>query len=378
MSVLLLALLAQAAPGSFDLPDGARVLFVGNTFFERDLRHNQLETDLTARGGSRNLVFRNLGWDGDTVDCRSRAEFGSPQDGFRALEKLVADFKPTHVFCAYGLAESFDGSAGLAPFVQGYERLLDMLQRSQARFALLSPLRHENLGAPLPDPAEHNASLKLYVDAVAQLAKRRGHGFVDLFVLEGTWEKPLTSNGIHLNERGYREAAREIQKQLGLADPSWSVELEATGKALARNTTLAQTAVSADGARFSALDATLPVGRRLLKVSGLTPATYVLGVDGVECARGPAADWARGIELAKGPELVQRERLRAAIAEKNTHFFHAWRPHNNTYIFGFRRKEQGHLTAEFPQFPAIVARHEAEIAKLRVPSAHSYVLERLK
>ena len=72
------------------------------------------------------------------------------------------------------------------------------------------------------------------------------------------------------------------------------------------------------------------------------------------------------------------EKLRALIAEKNTHYYHYWRPQNDTYIFGFRRKEQGHLTAEFPKYPPILNEKDAEIAKLRVPVAHTYVLERAR
>jgi hypothetical protein len=66
--LLLLSLLGfQATKKPFELVDGDRVVFVGNTFFERDLRYNHLETALAARWPSRNVTFRNLGWDGDTV-----------------------------------------------------------------------------------------------------------------------------------------------------------------------------------------------------------------------------------------------------------------------------------------------------------------------
>jgi hypothetical protein len=82
---------------------------------------------------------------------------------------------------------------------------------------------------------------------------------------------------------------------------------------------------------------------------------------------GGAAD--RGTRI-----LAARETARADH-EKNRHYFHYWRPQNDTYIFGFRRKEQGHLTAEFPKYPPILDEKDAEIAKLRVPVAHTYVLE---
>ncbi len=42
------------------------------------------------------------------------------------------------------------------------------LAPTRARIVLLSPLRHEDLGRPLPDPAEHNKNLRLYRDASSQ------------------------------------------------------------------------------------------------------------------------------------------------------------------------------------------------------------------
>jgi lysophospholipase L1-like esterase len=377
--LLLLSLLCtQSAKKPFELVDGDRVAFVGNTFFERDLKYNHLETALAARWPGRAVTFRNLGWDGDTVWGDARAQFGSAADGFNSLSKHVADLKPTVIFVAYGMSESFGGAGGVDPFVAQLDKMLDMLSRTQARIVLLSPLRHEDLGRPLPDPADHNRDLRLYVDALAKVAARRSYDFVSLFDLAGSKEQPLTQNGIHLNDRGYRAATWTIERGLGLAPLSWEVAIDSRGKALGHGTSLSDLKASPDGVKFAALDATLPSGGRSIKVEGLTPGRYALAVDGAVVAAAAAEEWAKGVALSKGPEFAQAEKLRALIAEKNTHYFHYWRPQNDTYIFGFRRKEQGHLTAEFPQYPPILNEKEAEIAKLRVPAAHTYVLERAK
>ena len=63
----LMLILATLQAGSFELADGDRVVLLGNTFVERDLQHNRLETLLTSRFHAKTVVFRNLGWDGDTV-----------------------------------------------------------------------------------------------------------------------------------------------------------------------------------------------------------------------------------------------------------------------------------------------------------------------
>src|SRR4051812_8015138 len=73
--VLLLVANTQAAP-RFELVDGDRVVFIGNTFVERDIKHNYLETLLTAQWPERNVTFRNMGWSGDTVFVPARAGSG--------------------------------------------------------------------------------------------------------------------------------------------------------------------------------------------------------------------------------------------------------------------------------------------------------------
>ena len=63
----------------------------------------------------------------------------------------------------------------------------------------------------------------------------------------------------------------------------------------------------------------------------------------------------------------QSERLRQTIVAKNRLYFYRWRPENETYLFGFRKHEQGQNAREIPQFDPLIAEKEKEIAKLRVP-----------
>jgi hypothetical protein len=57
-------------------------------------------------------------------------------------------------------------------------------------------------------------------------------------------------------------------------------------------------------------------------------------------------------------------------------FFNQWRPQNETYLFGFRRNEQGQNAKEIPQFEQPIAEKEAEMAKLRAAGPRTYRLER--
>ena len=75
-------------------------------------------------------------------------------------------------------------------------------------------------------------------------------------------------------------------------------------------------------------------------------------------------------------EARQVNELRQAIIEKNRLYFHRWRPQNETYLFGFRKHEQGQTAAEVPKFDPLIEELETKIAKLRVPVKHTYELIR--
>src|SRR3954465_698225 len=54
--LLLMVANASAAPPKFELVDGDRVVFIGNTFVERDIQHNYLETMLSMGWRDRNYT----------------------------------------------------------------------------------------------------------------------------------------------------------------------------------------------------------------------------------------------------------------------------------------------------------------------------------
>src|SRR5687767_9068323 len=211
----------KSAGQTFELKDGDRVVFVGGTLVEREGQLGYIETVLTSRFPDRNVTFRNLGQSADTVRADARnlnagwADFGPAEQGFKRLQTLIGEIKPTVIVANYGMTESFEGKKGLENFRKGYERLLDMMVTTAGtnpRVVLVSPNHHEDLGRPLPDPAEHNRNLELYRDEIRRLADARGYRFVDLYELtkQSPGEKPLTGNGIHPTEHGFRVIALRL------------------------------------------------------------------------------------------------------------------------------------------------------------------------
>ena len=405
--LFLLTLIAPAARADdkpkVEFRDGDRIALVGNEFFERDQERGYIETELTSRFPDKNLTFRNLGYSGDTVRadarnlCSGWAVFGPADQGFDRLKDLIEHIKPTLVFVAYGMNESFDGPAGLDSFTQGLSRMLDMVSAGGARVVLISPIRHEDLGRPLPDPAAHNQNIRLYCDALEKVAQQRNCPFIDLYEALGdsSQEKPgtfLTFDGIHLTPFGYWKCAAVLERAMGYPPRRWDVNIDTrAGKAEAIGTKIDEIKTGEKGITFNGTDDFLPLAQppedapksaaaeahhRVLKFTGLSPGQYVLKSGDQTIASGSADDWAKGIALHSGPAQDQEEELRKLVVAKEFDFFNFWRPDNDTYIFGYRKHEQGRNAVEIPMFEPLVEAKEAQIAKLRVPVTQAYVLSR--
>jgi lysophospholipase L1-like esterase len=60
------------------------------------------------------------------------------------------------------------------------------------------------------------------------------------------------------------------------------------------------------------------------------------------------------------------EELRRAVVAKDTLFFDRWRPHNETYLFGFRKHEQGQNAKEIPMFDPLIEAADKRVQELKV------------
>ncbi|MEC7774681.1 MAG: hypothetical protein VYC32_01170, partial [Planctomycetota bacterium] len=78
---------AQAAAPAFKLEKGDHVCYIGNTLADRMQHHAWLETYLHAAYPKHELVFRNLGFSGDTLKTRTRSNNFGSQDKWLAQEK---------------------------------------------------------------------------------------------------------------------------------------------------------------------------------------------------------------------------------------------------------------------------------------------------
>ena len=398
LSICLFALPIRAAE-PFELKDGDRVVWLGNTLIEREQRYGYWETALTARWPDRKIRFRNLGWSGDTVygDARVAFDLDKPGIGLKRMVELTLAEKPTVIFICYGTNESFEGDAGMEKFKKGYEKLLDELKPAAARVVLITPIPFEPRPKMNALATNMNKHLAAYRDVIDDVAKRKSLVLADLFsrISKRENESALTDNGLHLTAYGYWTMQRELLAALnldGVPPPEISLE-EGRVKATEAD------AVIVDGGRV-ALDVRLahlprilaprnddplerfslrwPANPRL-RARGLPEGKYLLRIDGhTEPIPTLARELAKGVNLRLEADLDQVEQLRQAIVAKNQLYFYRWRPQNETYLFGFRKHEQGQNAKEVPEFDPLVEKREAEIAKLRVPTPHTYELMPVK
>ena len=96
--------------------------------------------------------------------------------------------------------------------------------------------------------------------------------------------------------------------------------------------------------------------------AGRTDDTMHFTADGY---RQTTAAFAKALGLpGDGAYSESLEPVRQAVRKKNELYFYRWRPQNETYLFGFRKHEQGKNAKEVAEFDPLVATAEAEIDRL--------------
>ena len=380
---------APVAPNPpFELKNGDRVVFLGNSLFEDDMQFGYLELALTTRFPDRDVTFRNLGWTGDNVFGVARSTITNPPTGYDLLLEHLTKAKPTLVFVAFGGIEAQDGEADLPVFRDGLAKLIDKIDQLGAKTILLSPI--PILSADTPENrAKRNAMLEVYASAMAKMATERGKTYIDLFkpIQEVNQKATITYDGIHLNETGYYYLATLLEKSLGLPARTENISItvskqstEATAPVKILNSGQENTNL-----KFTMDERSLPIplletveAVRVIKITGLKKGFYTLTNDKTDVITASAKDWAAGVPIRQGAAFEQASRLREMILKKNDLFYFQYRPLNTTYILGFRSYEQGRHVKGLEEQNILIKWLESQIALNRTPKASVYQLTPLK
>ena len=297
------------------LQTGDRVALVGGGLFERARLNGYLETALTTGAGRKvtGLRFRNLGWSGDTVFNDARSYFGKPKEGRDRLKKIIGEWKPNVVLLNYGAEVAL--SAGRA-----WTDEASVTKRSAAGW-------EESV----------TVFLEGYAKMIEEIRKDAGEGPREIVVIV---PPPLENLGSPMPD--HRESNQRMSKVRdalqGFAQKNNARFVDLFG---AMGGDEFDGKVSADGWTHDGLHFT-QAGYRALAMQ------LAIGLDYGAFPSGPLAD-----------------KLRKGIIEKNRLFFHRWRPANETYLYLFRKHEQGNNAKEIPQFDPIIEKREDEIEQLR-------------
>ena len=313
----LLAALCAFATGLFAaepqlvLHDGDRVLLIGDVLMERENNFGYLETKMRREFPGRNFAVRNLGYSGDSPLGASRASFDPVAKGVDSLKEQLAVVKPTVAILGYGMAASLDELT--------YRQNDPVLNPDPARYGT----DHS--------PAKFRRELLTLMDLITAASPGGKVRFVfvgpikheDLRGSRPGLPDPAEHNALLATyEKVLRELAAE--KQSPFIQAEWQ---RTAGINLAQGTDNG-VHLNARGYRAFATSFALQLGWK------------------TEAARWDDEDAAQAT-------------LRDAILRKNALFFHRSRPANYTYIFGFRRGEQGRNAVEIPKFDPLVDKAEA-------------------
>jgi len=213
---------------------GSRIVLIGNNLCSRMMNYGHFETEMQLRYPDSLLFIRNMCDGGNTPGFRPHSGRMSPwafpgaekfqtelanesgsEGHFETEDQWLTKLKADIIVACFGYSESFQGADGL----ENYKAELDAFIKytlsqkyngvSAPQLVLVSPIAFENLSDKfdLPDGNKENNNLRLYTEAMKEVALKNNVLFVDAFAPSKKWldeeSTTLTIDGFQLTEEGY-------------------------------------------------------------------------------------------------------------------------------------------------------------------------------
>ncbi len=332
---------------------GDRIALLGGTYVELSQRYGYIEGLLQTHGPDLNLSVRNLGWSGDDASGLARKVFGDPNQGFARLLVDLDTAAPNLVVVAYGTSEALSGSAAVASFEANLVKLLGEIEKRNARVVMALP--YKMYGAKRPD---YNASFQAVREIIQRVATERKLPVVDLqpAIVEGDLEDGLqpTANGHYKLARVLVGAllGQEISNDTPVATLQWTAKAGDRGGAVRKNVAVATVpSPTAGDLKVKVVATGLPSGEYVIR-SGKHEQTVT------------DKQLADGLVVPAGSLTAQSAAILDNVSQKDMLFFHRYRPQNETYLFLFRKHEQGNNAKEIPEFDPLLESADRQIRKL--------------
>ena len=219
---------------SLKVKKGSHIILIGNNLGSRMMDFGHFETEMQLRYPDSLLYIRNMCDGGNTPGFRPHSGRPSPwafpgaekfqtelatnpdsQGFYESPDEWITRHKADMVIAFFGYNESFRGQEGL----ENYKAELDAFIKhtlsqkyngvSAPQLVIVSPIAFEDLSKnnDLPDGKKENTNLKLYSDAMQEVALQNKVYFVDVYTPTKTWftsvNQPLTIDGSQLTDAGY-------------------------------------------------------------------------------------------------------------------------------------------------------------------------------
>lgn len=363
--VAALALAAAAmAQGQFQLKDGDRVVFYGDSITDQRLYTTFVETYVVTRFPHLGVGFVHSGWGGDRVTGGG----GGPID--LRLKRDVIAYKPTVMTIMLGMNDGgyrvWDDTL-FKTFSTGYEHIIDAVKKAfpGIRITVIQPSPFDDVTRAPNFEGGYNAVLIRYGQFVKELGERDGLTVADMntpvvAMLENAkaanpeLAKKIIPDRVHPESSGHLIMAESLLKAWNAPAVVASVEIDAASRRVMRAENAEVTVLRAGQAlSWTETDNALPVplpipldsidkdfalavhssdfiealDQEPLKVTGLTAARYTLKIDGEKVGDFTKEQLAEGINLALEPTpmLKQASSVYHLTVKHNDVHFARWR-----------------------------------------------------
>lgn len=327
---LLLPQAVRAQPAPLALHAGDRVVFYGDSITAQRRYTRFVEDFIVSRYPQMRIDFYNASVSGDTV------EGGHAGDMETRVKRDVLPLHPTVVTIMLGMNDgryTTNFPKNFEAYKAGYRKLVNMLRRDLpgVRLLLVRPSPYDEIAHP-PAIVGYNSVMVRYGDFVAQLGQELGVPVVDFnaavddalhagIKIDPRMAGSLLPDRIHPAEAGHWIMAATLVRGWNVTPIVSSVDIDAARTQVASQENTAVTGLTETGTevKWTQLDQALPLplelndamtqfvleisdipslDRQLVRVTGLSAASYTLTIDDQQIGTFSRQELASGINLA--------------------------------------------------------------------------------
>lgn len=228
---------AKPAPEKLAVNKGDNIVVIGSGMASRMNHFGHFETELHLRFPDKDITIRNMGDEGNTPAFRPHPGRNQdqqyafpgakellplelqapskPQGHFETPDQWLTRLGADTVIAFFGYNSSFGGVDDISRFKDELEAFVrhTLSQKYNGenvpQLALVSPTAMQDWSEEfsVPDGEDANENLKLYSDAMEEIARANGAVFVDSFSASRDWPKESTTDGALLSDAGYEMLA---------------------------------------------------------------------------------------------------------------------------------------------------------------------------